>query len=41
MNGVLGIGGFLIVAVLFYVLKPLFIGIWQGIVGFFTGKAKK
>jgi len=41
MNGALGIGGLLILAVLFYVLKPLLIGIWQGIVGLFTGKAKK
>lgn len=41
MNGALGFGGLLILAVLFYVLKPLFIGIWQGIVGLFTGKAKK
>ncbi len=41
MNSVMGIGGLLILAVLFYVLKPLFIGIWKGIVGLFTGKAKK
>jgi len=41
MNSVMGIDGLLILAVLFYVLKPLFIGIWKGIVGLFTGKAKK
>lgn len=41
MNGVLGIGGLLILAVLFYIFKPLFLGIWQGIVALFTGQAKK
>ena len=41
MNGMAGIGGILILAVLFFVLKPLLIGLWQGIVTLFTGKAKK
>ena len=30
-----GIGSFLIIAILWYILKPLFKGIWEGIKGLF------
>ena len=31
----LGIGGLLILAILWYILKPLFVGIWNGIIELF------
>ena len=30
-----GIGGLLVAAILFYILKPLFVGLWEGIKGLF------
>lgn len=36
-----GMGGLLIAAIVFTILKPLLLGIWQGLVVLFTGKVKK
>ncbi len=34
-----GLGGILVLAIMWYILKPLVVGIWHGIVGLVTGKA--
>jgi len=41
MNAGLGIGGIIVLAILWYILKPLLKGIWNGLNGLFTGKAPK
>jgi len=37
----LGFGGLLLLAIMWFILKPLFVGLWDGILGFFTGKRKR
>ncbi len=41
MNTGLGIGGLLVLAILFYILKPLLVGLWNGLVALFTVKTKE
>ena len=41
MNAGLGIGGLLVIAILWYILKPLFVGLLQGLAGLFAGGGKK
>ncbi len=38
MNTGLGLGGIFLLALLWYVFKPLLIGLCKGILGLFTGK---
>ncbi|MDR1044690.1 MAG: hypothetical protein LBP33_06170 [Candidatus Adiutrix sp.] len=40
MEGLKGFGGLLVLAILWFVLKPLFVGLWNGLLALFTGKAK-
>lgn len=41
MNTGLGIGGIFLIAVLWFVLKPLLASIWKGLLGLFTGKKQE
>lgn len=41
MNTGLGIGGLFLLAILWFVRKPLLVGIWNGIKGLFPNKTQK
>lgn len=38
MNTGLGLGGLLLLALLWFILKPLLVGLWKGLKGLFTGR---
>ena len=41
MNAGLGMGGFLVLAIVWFLLKPILVGLLQGIRGLFSGKKKE
>ncbi len=40
MNTGLGLGGFFLLALLWFILKPLLIGLWKGLKELFTGRGE-